>query len=89
MTFAQQLRAMNIIGKTIKEVAKLKMPQYDDAGWLRLEFDDGSSCIIEAWYGSFTGESLDEYPARIDIVEDRDGFIAAPPEEEEDEEDSQ
>ena len=40
---------------------------YDDSGYLRLDFTDGTYCYIVAGYGGYTGGSLDEYPTNIRI----------------------
>ena len=45
---------------------------YDDAAWLRLEFSDGTKCLIEASYGGYTGNSEDEYPVFIDVLIESD-----------------
>lgn len=66
---------MNIIGKTISVITKMKQPGYDDTGWLKLDFTDGTHCIICGDYGGYTGESVDEYPTRIWIQENVDGLI--------------
>ena len=55
----------NLIGKTIATATVMKLPQFDDSGWLRLTFTDGTSTIIVASYGSYTGNSMDEYPTCI------------------------
>ena len=55
----------NLIGKTISAATIMKLPNFDDTCWLRLTFTDGTSTIIVASYGSYTGNSMDEYPACI------------------------
>ena len=65
---------MNIIGKTIEKVTKIRKPEYDDPGWLKLNFTDGTHCIINAGIGSFTGFSKDEYPTFIEITNDTKGL---------------
>lgn len=67
-----------IEGKTIKSVKQVKLPNYDDEGWLLLEFIDGSDCIIEAGYLDYTGNSLGEYPTYIDIKENTGVFVDVP-----------
>lgn len=57
----------SLIGKTIKSATPLHYPGHDDRAWLELAFTDGSSVIIVATYGVFTGKSLDEYPAFIHV----------------------
>lgn len=61
-------------GKTIAKATQMKKPKYDDDGWLKLEFTDGTSCVILAGYGGYTGESEDEYPIGIDVIESDDGL---------------
>jgi hypothetical protein len=66
---------MNITGKTIAQVTEMKKPEYDDTGWLKLDFTDGTHCVIWAGYDSYTGDSEDEYPTCIGITDDVDGLI--------------
>ena len=66
---------MNIIGKTITSVTEMKMPEFDDTGWLKLDFSDGTYCVICAGYGSYTGNSEDEYPTRIGISDSAEGLL--------------
>lgn len=61
-------------GKTIAKATQMKKPTYDDDGWLKLEFTDGTSCVIWAGYGGYTGESEDEYPTTIGVIESDDGL---------------
>lgn len=65
----------DIIGKTIASVTEMKKPQFDDEGWLRLEFTDGTVCAIVASYGGYTGKSEDENPTCIGITCQLDGLI--------------
>lgn len=65
---------MNIVGKTIERVTKIRKPEYDDPGWLKLNFTDGTHCTINAGIGSFTGFSEDEYPTFIEISNDTKGL---------------
>jgi len=57
----------DLVGKTITEATLLKFPELDDEAWLRLRFADGTECVLEGWYGGWTGNSCGEYPACIDI----------------------
>ena len=66
---------MNIDGKTVAKVARMKKPEYDDSGWLKLEFTDGTFCVIVACYGDFTGDSEGEYPTTIGISDSDEGLI--------------
>lgn len=56
-----------LIGKTITNAEELLCDGYDDRAWLKLEFSDGSNVIIESIFGSYTGNSLGEYPCFIRI----------------------
>jgi hypothetical protein len=60
----------SIIGKTISKVTRMKKPEYDDTGWLKLDFTDGTCCVIWSSYGGYTGSSEDEYPTCIGISDD-------------------
>lgn len=68
---------MNIIGKTIAKITEMKKPQYDDTGWLKMDFTDGTHCIIWAGYGSWTSHSEDEYPTCIGITDHVDGLVSS------------
>jgi hypothetical protein len=59
----------DLVGKTITEAVLLKYPELDDEAWLRLRFTDGSECVLEATYGGFSGNSVDEYPAFMVVRE--------------------
>ena len=71
------MKLKDLIGKTITEAEIMKMPAYDDDGWLRLTFTDGTKAVIVASYGGYTGRSEDEYPTRIDITDDEEGLVLA------------
>lgn len=60
----------DLIGKTISNVQQMKSKSFDDEGFLRLEFTDGTSRLIIASYSGYTGNSLDEYPTSIYVDED-------------------
>ena len=53
----------------------MRKPEYDDTGWLKLDFTDGTHCVIGAGYGSYTGESEDEYPTCIWFTDDAEGLV--------------
>lgn len=55
-------------GKTIHSTTRMCKPPYDDTGWLRLDFTDGTHAIIIAGYMGYTGQSEDEYPTTIGIT---------------------
>lgn len=63
-----------LIGKTIISAKKCGYDKneynegFDDVPFLELIFSDGSEASIEADYGEYTGNSLDEYPCQISIV---------------------
>lgn len=59
----------DLIGKTITKATLMKRPDFDDKGWLKLEFSDKSDCIIVSTYGSYTAGSEDEYPSYILIID--------------------
>ena len=59
----------NLVGKTIIKVTKMKRPDFDDEGWLKLEFSDKSECTLVSTYNNFTGGSEGEYPCNIFIVD--------------------
>lgn len=56
-----------IIGKTIKSIKQKQLKDYDDLGYLEIEFTDGIKIIIESFYCGYTGCSKDEYPTDICI----------------------
>lgn len=62
-----------LIGKTIINIEKKKLKDYDDNGYLEIEFNDGLKIVIEATYGCYTGDSEDEYPTDIKII-NKDDF---------------
>lgn len=62
------MKLKDLPGKTISEVAMLRRPEFDDEAWLRLRFTDGTECVLVGFYGGFTGNSEDEYPAYIGLL---------------------
>lgn len=54
-------------GKTIMSAVYKKAVEYDDSGFLELNMSDGTSFIVVASYGGYTGESIDEYPTDINV----------------------
>lgn len=57
----------DLIGKTIVDVFKMKYRNYDDEGYLQIVFSDNTKVLISAGYNEYTGNSLDEYPTKIEI----------------------
>ena len=72
-----KLKGMHLIGKTISALTRMKKPEFDDCGWLKLDFTDGTSCVISAGSGAWTGDSEEEYPTSIEISEYIEGLIPA------------
>lgn len=56
-----------LVGKTIKDAYQFKKTGYDDEGFLRVSFTDGSSIVISGGYGGYTDNSEGEYPTAIDF----------------------
>jgi hypothetical protein len=59
----------DLIGKTIIAATPKKLLEYDDEGYLHLQFSDGTEAFIIAEYGGFTGDSFDEYPTYLSIAD--------------------
>jgi hypothetical protein len=69
----QSLDFGQLVGKTIVEAQQMQRIGYSDCGFLRLRFSDGTEYVIEAYYGAYDGNAIDEYPTRICVVcEDED-----------------
>lgn len=66
----------DLIGKTITKAEYMRKLDYDDKGWLKLTFSDGSYCVIVAGFDMYTGNSIDEYPTYISITDEIDGLEA-------------
>ena len=60
----------DLVGKTIITTTLMKKADYDDTGWLKLDFSDGTCCVIVSDYGGYTGDSRDEYPTFIRVSDD-------------------
>jgi len=56
-----------LTGKTILSASYMKLEKYDDAGFLKFEFSDGTSCVFVAGYTDFTSKSIGEYPTHIEF----------------------
>lgn len=65
----------DLVGKTIAKSNLMKRPEYDDEGWLRLDFTDGTICDIMSKYGEYTGESRGEYPCFITVSDTFEGLV--------------
>ena len=59
-----------LIGKTIKSARIERFSSEYDDKLLILEMTDGSVFRIVPEYGSYTGNSIDEYPSYIEIYEE-------------------
>jgi hypothetical protein len=70
-----KINYQSLVGETIASVSKMKKPGFDDQGWLRLEFTDGSACIVVASYGGYTGKSANVFPTNIEVVSDEEMLI--------------
>lgn len=62
-------------GKTIKASYQMKAAKFDDEGYLRLEFTDGTRCDVVAQHGYWTGKSEDELPTHICVDECDEALI--------------
>jgi hypothetical protein len=69
------MKLEELVGKTIRSATRMKKPEYDDDGWLKLEFTDGTSCVVVAYYCGYTGKSEDEYPTGINVTEKEEGLV--------------
>ncbi len=63
------MKIQDLIGKTIANAKIQKLSKHDDTGFLKLNFSDGSECLVVASYGTYTGNSNDEYPTLISIAD--------------------
>lgn len=61
------MKFVDLIDKTILKAKRLKLKEHDDTGYLKLDFSDGTSCVIVSCFGGYTGNSEDEYPTGIFI----------------------
>ena len=59
-----------LIGKTIKNAQQLKHRNWDDTGYILLEFTDDTKVLIESGYDEYTGESVGEYPTLIKVKDE-------------------
>lgn len=64
------MKTKDLIGKTIVKATFKKLKEFDDSGFLELKFSDKTSILIVAGYGGYTGESEDEYPTLIAVIDD-------------------
>lgn len=53
----------------------MKKPEFDDDGWIKLDFTDGTSCQIVAYYGEYTAKSDGEYPTGICVEKVEEGLV--------------
>ena len=60
----------DIENKTIKKITKRCHSQFDDCGYLDIEFTDGTKvCIVGGYDEIWSGMSVNEYPTTIRIKE--------------------
>jgi hypothetical protein len=64
-----------LVGKTITQAMFMEHPDYDDKGYVRLEFTDGTTVLLTAYNGEYTGNSRDECPNHISITDRDDNLI--------------
>jgi hypothetical protein len=64
-----------MVGKTVTSAQEMERTEFDDAGFLKLEFSDGTDCVIVSGYYGHTGNSEDEYPTWIKVVDGVDNLI--------------
>ena len=62
----KSLEEKKIVKAYYKKIEE-KHENYDDVPFLFLEMEDGSIFKITSLYGTYTGESKDEYPCFIDV----------------------
>ena len=67
------MNAHELVGRTITNAKVQKLSKHDEAGYVVLNFSDGSECFVEASFGTYTGNSLSEYPTLITLS---DKFIS-------------
>lgn len=59
----------SMIGKTIADATQMKRPEYDDTGWIKLTFTDGTAVVITASFAEYNHRAnvMDEYATRISV----------------------
>ena len=72
------------IGKRILDVIQYQAydddGEFDDDGYLKFKFTDGSEVTLMSYYEGYTGASIDEYPTSIKILDpDEDLFYKIKP----------
>lgn len=65
----------DLVGKTVAAATRLEKPGYDDEGWLRLTFTNGTACVLVAGYGEYTGNTEGEYPTHLRVATNPDGTL--------------
>ena len=63
------MKTQALEGKTIETATRMAKPGFDDTAWLHLRFTDGSECCLVGRYGRYTGNSEDDYPASLAILD--------------------
>lgn len=70
------MNTKELIGKTIKSADIMQSQGYDDTGYLKLEFTDGTFVVVVSFYDDkYTKNSSGEYPTRIELSQDDKGLI--------------
>ena len=60
----------SLVGKTISGINLKGYEKYpDDENYLELQFTDGTKTIFRAVNGEYTGNSKDEYPVFIEMLD--------------------
>lgn len=62
----------DLIGKTITGCVQKKLVEYNDTGFVELQFSDNTKAIIVSSYGDWEGGSYGEYPTEIYVTDNHD-----------------
>jgi hypothetical protein len=73
----------HLIDRTISGIKRKQIKDTDDTGFLEITFLDGLQIVIVADYSDYTGNSLNEYPTRIVMLEKHllNDLVDLPPED--------
>lgn len=58
----------DMVGKMIVDVRRMKPKEYEDYGFLRIKFSDGTHVVIAAGYGEHNNNSMGEYPTWLYLL---------------------